>query len=449
MLRERGELFKMAGAYPQAVQDILSSRLTADGEVHMKNKALTRLPFKMEGGDGIFEKVKEVFEKAWDCFVADEEEGKIKVEKRYKTMADKMEDSTFRIIVGITLGWDALKDESKIDISVMRHLFAKVVRAWFAPKLPFNLGWYGDGIRAKDELIEVTKVVVSERAKSHSNVIAEMKSIFENDASGKKSTVFAGERIAEGKADFVSLLLAMFGSNEQGLYEVAQIVMGFWFAGTETAANLITSGVNELGKRPELLERLTKEQNDFRNGTEQNGTGKSTFSLDGLESMPLLDAFFRECSRLVGPTSDAFRRVAKDVSIAGHAIEKGSLIICDLKAAMCDEDLFPDPTKFDIDRYLKSNSESEQMISMRKQAALFGFGGGQHFCTGAMLAKLEFKMAIALLLQSYMFEIDPRASTEYSTAVIYTPKSKVPLLLRRKSMDPTMPPKVDRTVMRP
>lgn len=437
-------MFKAEGAYPKAMDEMLGNDvLTRDGGRHAWGKGLTRSFFKREVLEGgAFEGIQELFAGAWRRFErTDELSGVANDDFEYESILDCMGETTFRIILGMTLGWNEVGDEGNgLDVEYIRGLFDRLGRALFAPKLPFGIGAYHEGIRARDELLGFIGKVVDKRLKSHGDVIRKVSEIIRKDDGNEADNVrecvaFVNGLMYEGKVDLVSLLIAMhgdindLGGDREGLRVVCQAVLGFWFAGSETTSALITSAVHELGRRPLVLKRLIKEQDDK---IAMHKTAGNENLFDELDSMPILDSFFNEMSRLRAPSSALFRRVAQDAAIDGYEVKKGSLVYLDLKAAVRDEDLFPDPSNFDIDRYLTSNTTSEQEVSLRKQCSMLAFGGGPHFCTGAMLAKLEFKTAISILLRKYELKVDPKASLEYSAMALFRPKSETPIRLALK-----------------
>jgi cytochrome P450 len=74
-----------------------------------------------------------------------------------------------------------------------------------------------------------------------------------------------------------------------------------------------------------------------------------------------------------------WRRIAlQDVEIRGVTIPKGAPIMLSFASANRDEEVFPEPHRFDIRR-----------ANARKQLT---FGNGVHFCLGAPLARLEMKI---------------------------------------------------------
>jgi len=69
--------------------------------------------------------------------------------------------------------------------------------------------------------------------------------------------------------------------------------------------------------------------------------------------------------------------------------------MCFLGAANRDERRFANPDRFDIDR-----PEADPEHAFTPKAAHLAFGHGRHFCLGAMLSKLEIRIAIERLLDA-------------------------------------------------
>jgi sterol 14-demethylase len=76
---------------------------------------------------------------------------------------------------------------------------------------------------------------------------------------------------------------------------------------------------------------------------------------------------------------------------------------------------FPDPDRFDPDRYAGDRHEDRQIFSW------IPFGGGRHRCVGAAFAMMQLKAIFSILLEEYEFELtEPAASydNDYTTMVI-------------------------------
>ena len=87
------------------------------------------------------------------------------------------------------------------------------------------------------------------------------------------------------------------------------------------------------------------------------------------------------------------RVTSQPVTVQGVDIEPGRRVLLLLGSANRDEDVFPDPETYDLER------RTQDLVS---------FGSGRHFCMGAALARMEARVALtelAALVQSY--DIDP------------------------------------------
>jgi len=101
------------------------------------------------------------------------------------------------------------------------------------------------------------------------------------------------------------------------------------------------------------------------------------------------------------------RYVAEDVELHGTTVPAGSKLLLLLGSANRDEEVFSDPTRFDVHR------------SKDELARILSFGSGRHFCLGANLARLEARVALTELARRVEdFTVDrDRAVRVHSTSV--------------------------------
>lgn len=93
-----------------------------------------------------------------------------------------------------------------------------------------------------------------------------------------------------------------------------------------------------------------------------------------------------ETLRYDAPVQLPRRRVTRDVEIDGTVIPAGSIIVPLLGSANRDEEIFPDPHRFDL---------------ARRAPEHVAFGAGPHYCLGAHLARLETKVALEAVLTHF------------------------------------------------
>jgi pulcherriminic acid synthase len=102
-----------------------------------------------------------------------------------------------------------------------------------------------------------------------------------------------------------------------------------------------------------------------------------------------------ESFRYTAPTHMVPRRTSAEVRVSGGILPAEAEVMCFLGAANRDERRFADPDRFDIDR-----PEADPEHAFTPKAAHMAFGHGRHFCLGAMLSKLEIRIAIERLLDA-------------------------------------------------
>jgi len=162
--------------------------------------------------------------------------------------------------------------------------------------------------------------------------------------------------------DLVSVLLESQVDGER-LDEVDILAFCFLLvlAGNETTRNAISGGLQVLCEHPE--ERATLQSD-----------------------MSLMDTAVDEILRWTSPLHHMSRRTMADVEIRGHAILAGDPVLMWYPSANRDEDVFPDPYRFDI---------------MRRPNEHLAFGHHEHFCLGAGFAKKEIKVMFEELFARY------------------------------------------------
>ena len=133
----------------------------------------------------------------------------------------------------------------------------------------------------------------------------------------------------------------------------------FLFAGHETTTTTITSAVKLLIENPEQLEMIREDP---------ARAGKAV----------------EEVLRVEGAIKVLHRWVIEDVEIRGRQISAGDRVLVLPAAANRDPEKFPDPDRFDITRTPNPH---------------LAFGKGIHTCIGAMLARIEMRIAVAAIVE--------------------------------------------------
>lgn len=163
-----------------------------------------------------------------------------------------------------------------------------------------------------------------------------------------------------------------------------------YVGGVDTAGGTHCFILYELLNHPELLPRLRAEVDAaYANGSP---------NYDTLEGMEDLRGFIYECMRL-HPTGFALNRTAtEDFEFEGYRIREGDEIMIFTTATHMDERYFPEPEKFDIERYREPRNEH------RQRHVYAPFGRGPHTCVAATLAEQQLMVNFASILRFTNFE---------------------------------------------
>ena len=105
---------------------------------------------------------------------------------------------------------------------------------------------------------------------------------------------------------------------------------------------------------------------------------------DLLKDPSTVPKFVEELCRYHTASANALRRVAKvDIELGGKTIKAGKGIISSNMSANRDEEIFPDPDRFDMHR-------------KRGLERALGFGYGQHECVAEWLARAELETVFGM-----------------------------------------------------
>ena len=165
------------------------------------------------------------------------------------------------------------------------------------------------------------------------------------------------------------------------------------FAGVETVGSIGACMLYVVLKNPALRERAQAEADAlFANGTPDASQ---------VRELDVLYRIMLEALRMYTPVPGIQRKVTTSFDFAGHRIPVGADL---LLAFFVTHDLpehFPDPQRFDIDRYLPGREE-------HKQPGVYApFGVGVHHCAGRGFAETQLPLLVATLLHEADMELVP------------------------------------------
>ncbi len=178
-------------------------------------------------------------------------------------------------------------------------------------------------------------------------------------------------------------------------HEITGLLIGTLFAGHHTTAGTAAWITLELARNRKEMDRVIEEFDAL-----YGHDGEVTFQ--SLREIPVFERVIKEVLRLHPPLIMLIRKVAKDLHFKDYVIKAGKYVCVSPRVSHRIAEIFPDPEKFDPDRFTKERQEDAQPFSW------VAFGGGRHKCSGNAFAMLQLKAIYAILLRRYKFElVDP------------------------------------------
>jgi len=169
---------------------------------------------------------------------------------------------------------------------------------------------------------------------------------------------------------------------------------GPYVAGLDTVANTTAAIVYAVLKHPEALKRIHEEVDAlFASGTIEEE--------DLFKKIPSLQGAIMEAMRLYPIAVAQMRTATKDFMFQGHLIPKDELLYVGTSVPHFMEEYYPNPTKFDIDRYQKPRAEHLQ------PGAYSPYGRGPHTCLGKSLAEVQIALSMARLFYKLDLALEP------------------------------------------
>ncbi|KAI0337143.1 cytochrome P450 [Trametopsis cervina] len=220
--------------------------------------------------------------------------------------------------------------------------------------------------------------------------------------------------------DMNAKVLELLGDHEDSFTEDRIIgeIVGILFAGSETAANIMTEFLFEMASQPEIQAKVRQELVDFE--TKHNRRPQYEDITNGT-TLPYFDAVMRETLRLKAVLMDIARVATRDdvipleFSIPGTNakevfVRKGTDVCVPVRDGInVDEAIWGlDAAVFKPERWL-DDSLPESVRLVRAQGNMLTFGDGPKVCLGRTFALAELKIVLSTLVRHFSFE--PENST--------------------------------------
>ncbi|KAK4878613.1 hypothetical protein RN001_011119 [Aquatica leii] len=173
--------------------------------------------------------------------------------------------------------------------------------------------------------------------------------------------------------------------------EVAAQAFVFFVAGFETFSSVMMYCLLEVALNQEIQDKLREEVNRYEQIT-----------YDSLNGLVYMRQVVDEVLRKYPPIAFLNRACTKDYQVPNTklVLKKDTPILISILGIHHDPEYFPEPEKFDPERFSLENKERLTQFSYMP------FGEGPRLCIGLRFAFLQMKIALAMLLKNYKFSIN-------------------------------------------
>jgi cytochrome P450 len=189
--------------------------------------------------------------------------------------------------------------------------------------------------------------------------------------------------------DLLSMLLSAEG--DDGMMTPAQVwdeALTIFIAGYDTTATALLWTWYALSQNPEAEARLHEELDAVLDGERPAG-------FEDLARLPYTERVLCESMRLYPPTWRLVRRAVRDFPVGGYVVPAGSLVVVSQYVMHRDPRFFPDPERFDPERW------TPEARAARPQFSYFPFGGGPRRCVGESFAMTEGVLLLSTLARRW------------------------------------------------
>src|ERR1700752_1005621 len=222
------------------------------------------------------------------------------------------------------------------------------------------------------------------------------------------------------KDDLLGMLLAMRDEETgEGMtdQQARDEVVTIFFAGHETTAASMAWAFYLLSEHPEVEERVRSEIKSVLNGR------APTFA--DLPKLVYTQQVIQEVLRLY-PAAYLFAREAvKDDVIDRYPIPPKTLIFITPFITHRDPAYWPDPERFDPDRF------APEQISSRPRHVYYPFGEGPHVSIGNNFALMEMQLILAIALQRFHLKLVPNHPIALKPEATLRPKHGMKMTVQK------------------
>ncbi|XP_074596444.1 cytochrome P450 4C1-like [Brevipalpus obovatus] len=214
---------------------------------------------------------------------------------------------------------------------------------------------------------------------------------------------------------FLDNMLDNFINNSHtadGMKELIDELIFIMITSLETVSNTTMWFLHNMAHNPDVQEKLYEELLDFNEKNEN-------ITICQLNELTYLDQCLKENLRMHPPVAFMVRLIDEDITLDDYIIPGGTLSATFIYYIHHDNEIYPEPMKFDPSRFAPEN------IAKIPSGAYIPFGDGPRRCIGERLAILEAKIILSNIIKR--FRIEPAEMEESQLQINLLTRPERPL----------------------
>jgi cytochrome P450 len=194
--------------------------------------------------------------------------------------------------------------------------------------------------------------------------------------------------------------------------------LSLFMASVETTARAMSWALYVLARHPQVEERVHHEVDAVLDGRPAG--------YDDINDLPYLRRVVTETMRLYPPAWLLPRKAVTDLELGGHRIPAGSDIFSSTYLVHHDPEVYPEPDRFDPDRWLPEHA------ARIPRGSYIPFGAGARQCIGNDFAVTEIMLLLATLTNRWHLEPVPGQRVQAKAMTVLSPQP-LSMIARRRT----------------
>jgi cytochrome P450 len=204
--------------------------------------------------------------------------------------------------------------------------------------------------------------------------------------------------------------------------EIRDELITVYMAGHETTATSAAWTLHAIAGHSWIDEELTGEAQRVLSGRDP--------VLEDADRLPYAGMVVQEALRMYPPIWIYPRDAIGDDELNGYHIPAGSSVVLSPLVSHRNPELFPDPDVFDPQRF------AGDAVKKLPRLSYYPFGGGPRMCVGNLMALLELKIIISMIVQRFRLEPVSGDDVPYGHSIIsLRPEGELRVRLRPRTRE--------------